>query len=265
MISSKIAPSPVVILAGGLGTRLREETEFKPKPMVEIGGYPILWHIMKIYSFYGLKNFIICAGYKKASIVDYFLSFHYRNNDIEISLKADDTVRVLNRNLETNWNIKIIDTGETTNTGGRLKKVEKHIDSETFLCTYGDGLADVNINELVNFHEMIPSIATLTSVKPATRFGVLEIEENGFVKRFSEKPQSVTWVNGGFFVFQREIFNYLNADSVLEHEPLNELAAIGELKAYNHTGFWQPMDTYREFKLLNSMWDSNIAPWKKWT
>lgn len=255
---------PVVIFAGGLGTRLREETEYKPKPMVEIGGYPILWHIMKIYSSYGYKNFIICAGYKKTSILDYFLNFNYRNNDIEIDLKTDESARILNNNLESDWNVKIIDTGENTNTGGRLKKVEKYIDSDIFLCTYGDGLADVDINQLVNFHQMNPSIATLTSVKPASRFGVLDIDKNGFVKKFSEKPSEDTWVNGGFFVFNQQIFDFLKEDSVLEHEPLNQLADMGELKAFHHNGFWQPMDTYREFTMLNSLWKSNIAPWKNW-
>lgn len=255
---------PVVIFAGGLGTRLREETEYKPKPMVEIGGYPILWHIMKIYSFYGFNNFIICAGYKKTAILEYFLNFHYRNNDIEIDIRSEESIRILKNNLDTKWNIKIIDTGENTNTGGRLKKVEDYIDSESFFCTYGDGLADINLNNLLDFHKESPSIATLTSVKPPSRFGALNINNNSFVEKFSEKPPGETWVNGGFFVFEKSIFDYLEDSSVLEQEPLKSLAEARELKAFKHYGFWQPMDTYREFLILNNLWNTNSAPWKKW-
>lgn len=263
-MTSKNKKIPVVILAGGLGTRLREETEYKPKPMVEIGGYPILWHIMKIYSFYGFNNFIICAGYKKTSILDYFLNFHFRNNDIEIYLKSEESIQILNENLETNWNIKIVDTGENTNTGGRLKKVEKYIDSDSFLCTYGDGLADLDLNSLLSFHKENPTIATLTSVKPPSRFGILNIDQNGYVENFTEKPPGDSWVNGGFFVFEKSIFNYLDENSILEQAPLKSLAIERELKAFKHSGFWQPMDTYREFQILNNLWNSNSAPWKKW-
>ncbi len=255
---------PVVIFAGGLGTRLREETEYKPKPMVSVGNYPILWHIMKSFSFYGFNRFIICAGYKREAIQDYFLNFHFRNNDIEINLEAKNTVSILNEKSDTNWRIQIMDTGENTNTGGRLKRIEHLIETDNFFCTYGDGLADVDIQKLLEYHLQEETIATLTSVKPPSRFGVLNVDEYGLVKEFLEKPPGETWVNGGFFVFNKKIFQFLEEDSVLEEEPLRNLVELNELKAFRHEGFWQPMDTYREFILLNKLWNSGEAPWKKW-
>ena len=253
---------PAVILAGGLGTRIREETEFKPKPMVEIGGRPVLWHIMKHLSHYGIKRFIICVGYKGDVVRDYFLNYRARNNDFTVTLGAQESLRFYDNHDESNWEVTVAETGALTNTGGRISRIQNYIKNETFLCTYGDGLTDLNVSELISFHENKKTIATVTAVRPHTRFGVLEIGKTNQVLNFREKPLSDGWINGGFFVFEPQIFDFLNNDVVLEQEPLQELARIEQLNAFKHEGFWQPMDTFRESKILNDLWSSGNAPWK---
>jgi glucose-1-phosphate cytidylyltransferase len=256
---------PLVILAGGLGTRLREETEYKPKPMVEIGSHPVIWHIMKHYSFYGFNEFIICTGYKKEIIQDYFINFKLRNSDFTIDLNNDQTRIIANSETKENWKITIVDTGELSNTGERLLRIKKYIQTDNFMCTYGDGLSNVNITELVNFHNNNSKIATLTAVKPQGRFGVLEIEqESNLISSFIEKPAGDTWINGGFFVFKSSVFDYIKQNDILEQQPLETLSSSKQLVAYRHNGFWQPMDTYREYALLNQLWDEGKAPWKVW-
>jgi glucose-1-phosphate cytidylyltransferase len=255
---------PVVILAGGLGTRLREETEHRPKPMVEIGPNPILWHIMKIYSSYGFNNFYICAGYKKSIVQDYFLNFNARNNNFSIKLDQPASLKFHESKNTEPWNVTVVDTGELTNTGGRIWQLKKLIGNQRFFCTYGDGLSDINIKDLLSFHLEKNKVATLSAVKPESRFGILKINDSDFVENFSEKPEGDSWVNGGYFVFEPEIFNELSADSILEHEPLENLARNKLLSAFRHHGFWQPMDTYREYNLLNNLWHQNKAPWKVW-
>jgi len=263
-VNMEHANIPVVILAGGLGTRLREETEYRPKPMVEIGSHPILWHIMKTYSSYGYNDFYICSGYKKELIQDYFLNFNARNASFSLKLNEPGSITYHHKNNFEPWNVTVIDTGELTNTGGRIWQLREQIANKRFFCTYGDGLSDVNINDLLQHHIKKNAVATLTAVKPQGRFGILEISEDGDVKKFSEKPESDTWINGGYFVFEPEIFNELNSDSVLEHKPLENLAKNNSLAAFKHNGFWQPMDTFREFKSLNNLWAENKAPWKVW-
>ena len=253
---------PAVILAGGLGTRIREETEFKPKPMVEIGGRPVIWHIMKHLSYFGVNRFIICVGYKGDVIRDYFLNYRARNNDFTVSLGAQDTLKFHDNHNESNWSVTVAETGNLTNTGGRLFSIEKYVRGETFLSTYGDGLSDINISELYKFHTESNRVATVTAVRPLTRFGVLDIDDNQKVTNFREKPLSEGWINGGYFIFNPEIFNYLSENVVLEQEPLQELAKRKELLAFKHEGFWQPMDTFRESKALNDLWNSGAAPWK---
>jgi glucose-1-phosphate cytidylyltransferase len=254
----------VVLLAGGLGTRLREETEFRPKPMVPIGRNPILWHIMKNFSHFGLNEFVICAGYKGDVIRQYFLDFERMNRDFTVRI-GSNSKNIYHDDLEeSGWSVTVAETGSSTMTGGRLHKVQKYIGNETFICTYGDGLANVDITELVEFHKSHGKIATVTAVRPVSRFGVLDVKNNLEVKKFSEKPQADGWVNAGFFVFNPEIFDYLNSNSILEESPLTTLAAEGELFAFKHDGFWQPMDTFRELGLLNELWESNKAPWKVW-
>lgn len=252
---------PAVILAGGLGTRIREETEFKPKPMVEIGGRPILWHIMKHLSFYSINRFIICVGYKGDMIRDYFLNYRSRNNDFTVSLGAHKQLTFHANHEESDWSVTVVETGPLTNTGGRVLKVQKYIDGERFLCTYGDGLSDINIQALNEFHLQKDRVATISAVRPVSRFGVLDLDQTSNVLRFQEKPQAENWINGGFFVFKPEVFNYLNSDSVLENEPLQALCAEKQLSAFKHEGFWQPMDTFRESKLLNDLWNTGNAPW----
>ena len=251
-----------VILAGGLGTRLREETEFKPKPMVEIGEKPVLWHIMKTYATFGFKDFLICTGYKGEVIKDYFLNYQLRSGDLEIDFAKN---RFQNSSDDENldWHLSIRNTGQLTNTGGRIFRVRDAITSR-FFCTYGDGLSNINIGELVKSHVASGKIATLTAVNPASRFGVLKIAENSLVEEFEEKPANDQWVNGGYFVFEPEIFDYMDENCVLESDVLARLASAGELNAFKHSGFWRPMDTYREFKELNELWERKNAPWKIW-
>ena len=250
-----------VILAGGLGTRLEEETTIRPKPMIEIGGRPILWHIMKMYSHYGINDFIICLGYKGYTIKEYFANYFTHSSDYTIDIQKNQ-VDVHTVNSEP-WKITMVDTGEKSMTGGRLKRIEKYVD-DTFLVTYGDGVADINITNLIDFHKKNQKIGTITAVQPPGRFGSLEIQ-NDKVTKFVEKPLGDnSWINGGFFVFEKSFFNYLEGDdTILEKTPLEKLATTGELGSYKHNGFWQPMDTIRDKKYLNEMWENN-PPWKKW-
>ncbi len=253
-----------VILAGGLGTRLREETEFKPKPMVQIGDQPILWHIMKNLSSQGINEFVICLGYKGEVIKDYFMNYAERTHDITVSLREKNLVTINNPAIEEDWTVTLANTGALTMTGGRIERIRKYVEGETFLCTYGDGLSDVNVEELTNFHKAHGKISTVTAVRPTNRFGSLQINSNGNVTAFSEKPKSDKWVSGGYFIFEPQVFEYLDSECILEKGPLEKLATDGQLKAYEHHGFWQPMDTYRETQDLNELWDSGAAPWKNW-
>lgn len=254
----------VVILAGGLGTRLREETDLKPKPMIEVGNQPILWHIMKIYAKYGHKDFVICSGYKSEIIKNWFVNFRVINSDVSVSFGNSMRIDIHSELEESDWRTTIANTGLDTMTGGRIKKIQKYIGDETFLCTYGDGLADIDISKLIAFHKTHGKIATLTTVKPVSRFGVLDVNSDGRVLSFKEKPQDAESINGGYFVFNSRVFDYLEHDSILEQEPLRRLAEDGELMAFQHAGFWQPMDTYRELVILNDLWKSGDAPWKVW-
>lgn len=253
-----------VILAGGLGTRLREETEFRPKPMVEIGGHPILWHLMKLLGHGGLDEFVICTGYRGEVIKDYFLNYEAQNQDFTVHLGSKREITYHGAHDESDWTVTVVDTGQATQTGGRVKRIEHFAATDRCLVTYGDGLADIDVPALLAFHEAHGRLATVTTVRPLTRFGVMDIAEDGQVERFREKPQSDGYVNAGFFVFEPEVFGYLDPDCVLEQEPLARLAADGELRAYRHDGFWQPMDTYREFQMLNELWATGQAPWKVW-
>jgi glucose-1-phosphate cytidylyltransferase len=254
----------VALLAGGLGTRLREETEFRPKPMVPIGGRPILWHIMKTYAHYSHQDFVVCMGYRGDVIRQYFRDFETMNLDFTIKIGAESVLTTHGALEEAGWSVTVVDTGAETMTGGRLYRVRDHVNNETFMCTYGDGVADVDVRDLVAFHKSHGKIATMTAVKPVSRFGVLDISENDHVEHFREKPQADGWVNAGYFVFEPRVFDYLDEDCVLEKEPLTNLARDHQLVAYKHGGFWQPMDTYRETMILNEMWTNNTAPWKVW-
>lgn len=252
----------VVLLAGGLGTRLREETEFRPKPMVEVGGKPILWHIMKGYAHHGITEFVVCVGYRGDAIREYFLNYHSMIRDFTMRLRSSD-IEYHGDEIE-DWGVTIADTGQDTPTGGRIYMARQHVDGETFMATYGDGVADVDISRLLDFHRSHGRIATITSVRPPIRFGIMDLDEDGRVERFREKPRGRDWVSAGFFVFEPGIFDYLSVDSVLEQEPLERLAKDGELMSFRHEGFWQPMDTYRERDLLNDLWDEDDAPWAVW-
>ena len=253
-----------VLLAGGLGTRMREETEFRPKPMVEVGGKPVLWHIMKLLSQQGINDFVICTGYKSEQIKDYFLNYNTSNSDFTVDLGKTGIVDFHDLHGEQNWRVTVADTGATTNTGGRLKAVEKYLEGEDFLCTYGDGLANVDLSALRQFHERHGRLATITIARPSSRFGLVETDPKGLVTSFREKPIMDEWVNIGYFIFGQNIFQHLDHNPVLEEGPLNNLAQSGELGAFKHDGFWKPMDTFRESKLLNDLWDSGQAPWKNW-
>ena len=254
----------VVILAGGYGTRISEESHLKPKPMIEIGGKPILWHIMKIYSKYGFNEFIICAGYKQDVIKAYFANYYTYNSDVTFDL-SNNTVEVHTSHVDP-WKVTIVDTGYETMTGGRVKRIQKYVGDEPFFLTYGDAVSDINIQELLKFHQETGRTATLTAVNIAQMKGVLNLTESGIVESFREKEdEDSTLINGGFMVMNPEIFNYLQDDStIFEKEPMQRLSAEGEMAAYRHEGFWQCMDTQREYKLLEELWDSGKAPWKIW-
>ena len=253
----------VILLCGGYGTRLGEETQLRPKPMVEIGGKPILWHIMKIFEKHNIQDFHLALGYKANFIKDYFLKYNSLNNDFSVNLKSGKTK--LNNIIEENWNINLTDTGLNTMTGGRLLRLKESLkNEEIFMLTYGDGVSNVDLTKLLEFHKSHGKIATLTAVRPPVRFGELIINDNK-VEEFAEKPQSGKgWINGGFFVFNKEIFNYIEDDSImLEREPLEKLSKMGELMAYKHDDFWQCMDTIREKEILEGLLNSNSAPWLK--
>lgn len=254
----------VVILAGGFGTRLAEETHARPKPMIEIGGMPLLVHIMKIYSHYGFNDFVICLGYMGYSIKEYFSNYALHRTDVTYDFASGEH-RFYNSQAEP-WRVTLIDTGPATMTGGRLKRVAGHLGGETFMMTYGDGVADVDLRALVETHRRHGRPATVTAVQPAGRFGVLDLAEDGAVEAFREKPQDeIGWINGGFFVLEPSVIDLIAGDdTVWEREPLESLADAGDLHAYRHRGFWQPVDTLREKRLLESLWDSGKAPWRQW-
>ena len=251
-----------VILAGGYGTRLREETEFKPKPLVEIGNMPILWHIMMGYAHFGYKDFVIPLGYKGNLIKRFFFDYQFNSSDLILDQDLEFGLRKVT--LPNNWKVHLRDTGLDTNTGGRLFKLRDILKRNTFFCTYGDGLANVNIEKLLEFHRKMGRVATVTCGIPISRFGSVDFDDTGLVKSFVEKPKSDSFVSAGFFVFEPEIFDYLNEFSVLENEPLETLAKEEQLSAFKHVEFWRPMDTYRETLELNRMWNNNEAPWKIW-
>ncbi len=255
-----------VILCGGLGTRLREETEFRPKPLVEIGGKPILWHIMKIFAHQGLRDFTMCLGYKGSLIKDYFLNYEAMNNDIVVQLGARSSVRFLGEHEEQDYTVTLVDTGATAMTGARVKRVQRHVGNERFMVAYGDGLADIDLQKLLAFHDGHRRLATVTTVRVPGRFGVVDASDEGQVHRFREKPTQDSWISAGFFVFEPGVFEYLSAEDgcVLERDPLERLAQQGQLMAYRHSGEFYPMDTYRDHVALNELWSSGKAPWKIW-
>lgn len=257
----------VVILAGGKGTRISEESYIKPKPMIEIGGMPILWHIMKIYSFYGYTEFIICCGYKGYVIKEYFADYFLHMSDVTFDFSKENKM-IVHNNIAEPWKVTLIDTGDETMTGGRIKKIQPYIPKdESFLLTYGDGVSDVDISRLVKCHLEKKKLATITAVQPNGKFGMLDIMPDGNVTKFLEKPQGDGgWINGGFMVLNYQAFSYLTDDEklVFEQEPLEKMAIDGQLNAYKHTGFWKPMDTIRDKDQLNAMWDTKKAPWKVW-
>jgi len=254
-----------VILAGGLGTRLSEETSLRPKPMVEIGGMPILWHIMKIYSSFGFNDFVVCLGYKGYVIKEYFANYFLHQSDVTIDL-SDNSMKVLDTKTEP-WKITLVDTGIHSMTGARIKQIEKHIGKEPFLLTYGDGVADIDVSALVQHHKSSGRLCTVSAVQPSGRFGALDIDPGSDVSSFLEKPKGDgSWINGGFFVCQPEVMGYvtLNESCIWEREPLEKLAADKQLSAFKHVGYWKPMDTLRDKQELEKEWSSGHAAWKKW-
>lgn len=256
----------VVLLCGGQGTRLREETEYRPKPLVDVGGRPILWHIMKLYAHYGLREFVLCLGYRGNMIKEYFLNYEAMNNDFTICLGQKNRISYHGAHREQDFIVTLADTGQDAMTGARVKRVEPYVDGDTFMVTYGDGVSDVDIGALLKFHQSHGRLATLTTVRPISRYGILDVDADNRVRDFAEKPQIDGWVNAGFFVFNRGVFDYLHAgsDCVLERTPLEQLATAGELVAYRHDGFFYAMDTYREYMYLNDLWNRRQAPWAVW-
>ncbi|MFC5464985.1 glucose-1-phosphate cytidylyltransferase [Lederbergia graminis] len=257
----------VVILAGGLGTRISEETKIKPKPMVEIGGMPILWHIMKIYSSYGYNEFIICLGYKGNVIKEFFSQYMLQKSDVTYNFTKETIEFTIHRNEVENWKVTLVETGEHSMTGGRVGRVKPYINDETFMLTYGDGLADIDIRMLVNSHKQHGKYATLTAVQPEGRFGSLDISSTNEINKFIEKPQGDGhWINGGFFVLEPEVFEYIEGDdSVFETDVLPKLAEENQLMSFKHQGFWKPMDTLRDRNQLDELWNTGNPPWKKWS
>jgi glucose-1-phosphate cytidylyltransferase len=253
-----------VILAGGLGTRLSEATNLTPKPMVEIGGKPILWHIMKTYSHYGINEFIICCGYKGYVIKEYFANYFRHNCDMTVDLSNNDLITLDNHSED--WKVTMIDTGLNTMTGGRIKRIQKYVGNETFCLTYGDGLGDINIAKTIEFHKRAGRVLSMTTYQPSGKLGVLDISEDGIVKSFNEKPvTSGSWINAGFFVCEPKLFEYLGGDNeMFELEPMQRLIADKQVNTYKHFDFWMPMDTLRDNQMLNKMWDDNKADWKVW-
>lgn len=255
----------VVILAGGFGTRISEESHLKPKPMIEIGEQPILWHIMKIYSYFGYKDFIICAGYKQHIIKEYFADYFLHTSDVTFDFTKGNEM-IVHQNTAEPWKVTVVDTGLNTMTGGRVKRIQKYVGNKTFMLTYGDGVSDVNIKELVKFHKAHGKIATMTAVNQGQRFGVLEIDKKDNIKAFREKSHDDgSMINAGFMVLEPKIFDYIDGDStVFEKEPLERVAKEGQLMAFKHDGFWQCMDALRDKNQLEAMWASGKAPWKLW-
>lgn len=251
----------VVLLAGGFGTRLSEATQVIPKPMVEVGGKPIIWHIMKIYSHYGFNDFIICCGYKQYVIKEYFANYFRHNCDMTVNL-ADNSIEVLDNHSE-DWKVTMVDTGLNTLTGGRIKRIQKYVGDEPFLLTYGDGVGDVDIQATIDAHKKAGKLLSMTAFQPSGKLGVLDIQESGAVNGFMEKPkESGAWINAGFFVCQPEVFDYLEGDhEMFEKEPMQRLLKENQVNAYKHTGFWKPMDTLNDNKELNHLWDQGKAPW----
>jgi len=255
----------VVLLAGGLGTRLSEETVLKPKPMVEIGGMPILWHIMKLYSAHGYNDFIVCLGYKGYIIKEYFTNYFLHKSDVTIDLK-DNSIKIHDTQAEP-WKITLVDTGNESMTGGRIKRIQPHIGNEPFMLTYGDGVSDVNITELVKHHKKYGRYCTVTSVQPSGRFGALNVLNDASVQSFIEKPKGDgSWINGGFFVCEPSVFDFIeNGDATIwEQQPMEQIANQNQMTAYKHSGFWRPMDTLKDKNDLNEMWDAKKAAWKIW-
>ncbi|MGC2321574.1 MAG: glucose-1-phosphate cytidylyltransferase [Terriglobales bacterium] len=256
----------IVVLCGGLGTRLKEETEFRPKPLVEIGGRPILWHIMKLYAHHGFRDFVLCLGYRGNMIKDYFLNYEAMNNDFTVCLGHKSGIHYHGSHLEQDFRVTLADTGLQSMTGGRVKRIQKYVCGTRFMLTYGDGLSDLEISKLVEFHESHGRLATVTVVHPLSRFGAVQLGSGQQVSKFTEKPRVDGWASAGFFVFEPGVFDYLQGgdECTLEREPLERLAADGELMAYQHDGFFGFMDTYRDFEHLNQLWASDQAPWKVW-
>jgi glucose-1-phosphate cytidylyltransferase len=252
-----------VILAGGYGTRISEESSIRPKPMIEVGGKPVLWHIMKHYSAHGINDFIICCGYKQYVIKEYFANYFLHNSDVTFDMSANKME--VHQNYNENWKVTLVDTGDATMTGGRLKRVARYLGDDDFCFTYGDGLSDVDLTGLLAFHRKHKKLATITSIQPPGRFGAL-LMSGDKVMSFAEKPKGDgSWINGGFFVLSPKVINYINDDATIwERDPLERLAKDGELNAYRHTGFWQPMDTLRDKVYLEDLWSSGSAPWKSW-
>ncbi len=255
----------VVILAGGLGTRISEESHLKPKPMIEVGGSPILWHIMKYYSSFGFYEFIICAGYKQYVIKEYFADYYLHRSDVTFDFSESNKM-IIHNNVAEPWKVTIVDTGYETMTGGRLKRVAKYIGDETFMMTYGDGVSNVDLNALVQFHKEHNKLATITAVQPGGRFGVLDIDSDSTVLKFTEKSiEDGGWINAGFMVLEPKVIDYIDGDATFfEREPLERLARDNQLAAYKHSGFWKCMDTLRDKQVLDGMWINNCAPWKVW-
>lgn len=255
----------VVIFAGGYGSRISEESHLRPKPMIEIGEKPILWHIMKIYSSYGFNEFVICLGYKGNMIKEYFANYFLYGADVTFDMRYGNNMQV-HTNMAEPWKVTLVNTGLDTMTGGRLKRVREYLGNETFMLTYGDGVANINVTELVEYHKAHGKIATVTAVQPGGRYGVLGIKDDDTVLEFVEKPNTTdTWINGGFFVLEPKVLDYIDGDNTMfEREPLSTLASGGNIVAYKHTGFWQCMDTQRDKQHLENLWDSGNAPWKVW-
>lgn len=255
----------VVILAGGFGTRISEESHLKPKPMIEIGDRPILWHIMKTYSHYGHNDFIICAGYKQHIIKQYFAEYYLHGSDVTFNFENNGEI-IIHNNFSEPWKVTVVDTGLNTMTGGRIKRIKDYVGNEPFMMTYGDGVCDIDINKLLEFHNLHKKIATMTAVQPGGRFGTLEIENDNTISRFAEKrKEDGGWINAGYMILEPKIFDYIDGDSTtFEKEPLEKVSSEGQLNAYRHDGFWQCMDTLRDKEFLERLWNEQKAPWKKY-
>lgn len=255
-----------IILAGGFGTRISEESHLKPKPMIEIGGMPIIWHIMKLYSYYGVNDFIICAGYKQYVIKEYFSDYFLHKSDITYDFTTGNRDITIHNNMAEPWKVTVVDTGLNTMTGGRMKRIKKYLDNDSFMITYGDGVSNVNINKLIEYHKSHGKLMTITGVQPEGRFGVIDFNENGGIQAFREKSKEDSgWINGGFMICSPIVLNYIKDDTVmLEREPMEQLALEGQLMCYKHHGFWQCMDTLRDKEKLEKLWSENKAPWKIW-